>query len=188
VEHQAQGNDAAANDAYVFKALARPARVTNMEVADEMNVVLWIVQILLALVFLGAGGAKLVTPVPELAAQMPLPLPVPDFTLRLIGTLEVLGAVGLILPWLVRIRPILTPIAAACLALEMGVATIYTVIGMGIGPAMMPLVLGLVSAAVAIGRWHSVSDRDHALEHGKTAQLTTRGRSIAPREVAHPTR
>ncbi|HEY1295713.1 MAG TPA: DoxX family protein [Chloroflexota bacterium] len=143
-----------------------------------MNVVLWIVQILLALVFLGAGGSKLVTPVEQLMAQMPLPLPAPEFTLRLIGTLEVLGAIGLILPWLLRIRPMLTPIAAACLALEMVVATAYTVIGMGFGPAMMPLVLALVSAAVAVGRWQSASDRDRAVERGASA-LTSRGRTMS---------
>jgi uncharacterized membrane protein YphA (DoxX/SURF4 family) len=159
-----------------------------MEVTDDMDVVLWIVQILLALVFLGAGGAKLVTPVPELVAQMALPLPAPDFTFRLIGTLEVLGAIGLILPWLVRIRPRLTPIAAACLSLEMVVATVYTIVGMGIGPAVMPLVLGLVSAAVAIGRWHGVADRERRVEHGMAEQPSTGARSTAHRESAHPTR
>jgi hypothetical protein len=134
-----------------------------------MNVVLWIVQILVALTFLGAGGAKLVTPIPVLAAQMPLPLPIPEVTLRLIGTLEVLGAIGLTLPWLTRIQPSLTPIAGACLALEMVVATVYTIIGAGIGPAILPLVLGLCSAAVAIGRWHAVAERDRTAAHAPYA-------------------
>jgi uncharacterized membrane protein YphA (DoxX/SURF4 family) len=159
-----------------------------MEVSDNMNVVLWIVQILLALVFLGAGGSKLLTPVPELVSQMPLPLPAPYFTFRLIGTLEVLGATGLILPWLTRIGSGLTPIAAACLALEMLVATVYTVIGAGIGAAMMPLVLGLASAVVFIGRRHVIRDRDRAPEHGKSGQPSTRGRETAHRESVQPSR
>src|SRR5438067_13293228 len=71
---------------------------------------LWIVQVLLALVFLFAGGVKLVVPFEELAAGMPIALP--EWFVRFIGVAEVLGALGLILPGLVRIRPGLTPLAA----------------------------------------------------------------------------
>jgi len=72
-----------------------------------MTYALWIVQTLLALVFLFSGGLKLVTPIEELTAQML----VPGLFLRFISVCEMLGAVGLILPGLLRIRPDLTPLA-----------------------------------------------------------------------------
>ena len=82
-----------------------------------MNVALWIVQALLALLFLFAGGMKLVMPIEELTKQMPLALP--GWFIRFIGVVEVLGALGLILPWLTGIRPGLTPLAAAGLVILM---------------------------------------------------------------------
>ena len=63
-----------------------------------MNIALWIVQALLAALFLFAGGMKLVMPIEEMTKQMPLPLP--GWFLLFTGVVEVLGAVGLILPWL----------------------------------------------------------------------------------------
>jgi hypothetical protein len=75
-----------------------------------MNVALWILQVLLAALFLFAGGVKLVTPIEEMLKQMPLALP--GWFLRLTGVIEVLGAIGVIVPWLTGIRPGLTPLAA----------------------------------------------------------------------------
>ena len=120
-----------------------------------MTIALWTVQGLLALLFLSSGGSKLVLPVDDLTAQMPLALP--GLVLRFIGLVEVLGAIGLILPALVRIRPSLTPLAAAGLALEMIVATIVTVVGADVAMAALPLVVGLLSAFVAYGRWPASS-------------------------------
>jgi uncharacterized membrane protein YphA (DoxX/SURF4 family) len=116
-----------------------------------MTYALWTVQVLLALVFLFAGGVKLVTPFEEMAAQMPVPLP--ELFLRFIGVAEVLGALGLILPGLLRIRPGLTPLAAAGLVIIMIGATVLTLVG-GLGAmALIPLVVGLLAAFVAYGRW-----------------------------------
>lgn len=70
--------------------------------------VLWIVQALLALIFLFAGGVKLVLPLEVMTQQIPLP----GLFLRFIAVAEVLGAIGLILPELLRIRPGLTPLVA----------------------------------------------------------------------------
>jgi uncharacterized membrane protein YphA (DoxX/SURF4 family) len=151
-----------------------------------MNVVLWIVQIFLALMFAGAGGSKLVTPIAELSAQLPLPLPAEDITVRLIGALEVLGAIGLIFPWLLRILPRLTPIAATCLAIEMVVATVYTIVGTGFGPALMPFTLGLLSAGVAIGRWPAAAARDRSFKRAEDAQFPSGGPAPAHRESAEP--
>ena len=71
-----------------------------------MTYALWIVQVLLALLFLFAGATKLVLPIEELTAQMPMP----ELLLRFIGVVEVLGGLGLVLPGLLRIRPGLTAI------------------------------------------------------------------------------
>ena len=114
-----------------------------------MTYVLWIVQGLLALLFLFAGGMKLVLPIEELTAQMPLP----GLFVRFIGVAEVLGGLGLVLPGLLRIRPGLTPLAAAGLVIIMIGATVITAMMMDAALALMPLVVGLLAACVAYGRW-----------------------------------
>ena len=85
-----------------------------------MNIALWIVQILLAIVFLAAGVNKLMQPKEKLETQLGAWVDgVEEGHLKLIGTLEVLGALGLILPGLLGIMPILTPLAALGLAATM---------------------------------------------------------------------
>src|SRR2546429_7669316 len=84
------------------------------------NVALWIVQGLLATLFLFAGGAKLVLPLDQMAG----PVALPGWFLRFIGVAEGLGALGLVLPGLLRIRPGLTPPAATGLVIIMIGATI----------------------------------------------------------------
>ena len=120
-----------------------------------MNMALWIVQGLLALLFLFAGGVKLVLPVEEMTSQMPLP----GWFLRFIGVCEVLGAIGLTLPWLLRIRPGLTPLAAAGLVIIMIGATVLTLASGDIVMALIPLLVGILSAFVAYGRWRLAPDR-----------------------------
>jgi uncharacterized membrane protein YphA (DoxX/SURF4 family) len=116
-----------------------------------MNKALWIVQGLLAALFLFAGGMKLVLPIEEMLAQMPVPLP--GLFLQFIGVCEVLGAIGLILPGLLNIRPGLTPLAAAGLTVIMIGATVLTLAGGMVAPALIPLVVGLLLAFVAYARW-----------------------------------
>ena len=111
---------------------------------------LWIIQGLLALLFLFAGSMKLIVPIEMLTAQMPLPLP--GLFLQFIGVAEVAGAIGLILPGLLRIRPILTPLAACGLLIIMVGATVVTLAGGEVLPALLPLVMGLLCAFVAYGR------------------------------------
>jgi uncharacterized membrane protein YphA (DoxX/SURF4 family) len=114
-----------------------------------MNVALWIVQALLAAVFLFAGGMKLVMPVEEMTKQIALP----GLFLRFIAMCEVLGAFGLILPGLLRIRPGLTPLAAAGLVIIMIGATAVTLLIANVATALIPLLTGLSAAFVAYGRW-----------------------------------
>ncbi len=112
------------------------------------NGFLWTVQGLLAALFLFAGGMKLVLPIDALKG----PIPLPGSFMRFIGTAEVLGAIGLVLPWLTRIRPALTPLAAGGLVLIMSGATVLSAVGMGVGPALLPLVVGILAASVVYGR------------------------------------
>ena len=114
-----------------------------------MTYVLWIVQAVLALVFLLAGGMKIVTPLDVLYTQMPLPLP--GVFIRFIGVCEVLGALGLILPGLTRIRPQLTALAARGLVLIMVGAMMFTP-PTDLALGALPAVLGLLAAFVAYGR------------------------------------
>jgi hypothetical protein len=114
-----------------------------------MTYALWVVQGLLALLFLFTGGMKLVLPLEALQG----PVALPGLFLRCIGVAEVLGALGLILPGLLRIRPGLTPLAAAGLVIIMTGATVVTVAGGQLAPALLSVVVGLLAAFVAVGRW-----------------------------------
>lgn len=111
---------------------------------------LWTVQALLAFLFLFAGGMKLIVPVEVMMAQMPLKLS--GLFIHFIGVCEVAGALGLVLPALTRIRRELTLLAAWALAIEMVGAAVYTLLGGGGASALVPLVVGLLCAAVAYGR------------------------------------
>lgn len=126
--------------------------------------VLWTIQILLALLFIWAGGFKLVAPIEKLAG----PVALPGLFLRFIGLAELLGGLGLILPAALRIRPGLTPLAAAGLVVIMIGATVITLLG-GLGAmALMPLVTGLLAAFVAYGRWRlaPIRGRSDSLDSG----------------------
>ena len=122
-----------------------------------MNIALWIVQVLLAALFLFAGVFKLVTPMEEMMKQMPVALP--GWFVIFTGVAEILGGLGVILPWLTGIRLGLTPLAAAGLVIVMIGATAYTLIAGDIASALIPAVVGLLAAFVAYVRWHSAPPR-----------------------------
>ena len=103
-----------------------------MEDENGFGVVLWIVQGLLAVIFLlFAGGMKLILPIETATGPVALPGPF----LRFIGVAEVLGPIGLILPWLMRIRPGLRSLAASGLVIVMTGATVVTLLGGQVAPA-----------------------------------------------------
>jgi uncharacterized membrane protein YphA (DoxX/SURF4 family) len=110
-----------------------------------MTYSLWIVQGLLALIFLFTGGMKMVLPVEEMTKQIPLP----GLLLWFIGVAEVLGAIGLILPGLLRIRLGLAPLAAAGLVIIMIGTTVITLAGGDVAMSLVPLMVGLHTAFVA---------------------------------------
>src|SRR5256714_15112097 len=116
-----------------------------------MNILLWILQCLLALLFIFSGSMKFVMPVEEMTRQAPVVLP--GLFLHFIGVCEILGGLGLILPALLRIKPGLTPIAATGLAIITLGATVITIKGGVIAMAVFPFVVCLLSLFVAYGRW-----------------------------------
>lgn len=119
-----------------------------------MNVIFWIFQVLLALLFLFAGGTKLVMPI-EVLTQMGSPNQVvlPGWFIRFIGVCEVLGALGLVLPGLLRNREYLTSLAALGLSIIMVGAVVVTIIGDGVQLAIGPFVVLLLLLLIAYARW-----------------------------------
>lgn len=113
-----------------------------------MNVVLWVVQGFLAFAFGAAGAFKLVTPRKTLILKkLGWAADFSDSQVKLIGLAEVLGAIGLVVPWATGILPVLTPLAALCLAVIMGGAVAVHVRRKE--TPVPPLVLGILSAALA---------------------------------------
>ena len=115
-----------------------------------MKVVLWILQVVLAVAFLAAGAMKLTQPLAELAVSLPWTADVPGALVRFIGVAEVLGGLGLVLPAATRILPRLTPIAAAALAIDMVLATLFHLVR---GEAMMAPITLLLVALLAFVAW-----------------------------------
>lgn len=120
-----------------------------------MNILLWILQVLLAMLFLFAGGMKLVLPMNVLAAQSSQPgqIAFPALFLKFIGLCELLGGLGLILPGVFKRNQQLIPLAALGLLILMIGAVVVTFIPGGLKVAIMPLVVALLLAFVAYGRW-----------------------------------
>jgi len=114
----------------------------------KRNALLWTVQVLLAALFLFAGGFKLIVPIEALT----MPVPLSGAFLRFIGVAEVLGAIGLILPGVLKIHEELTPLAASGLVVIMVGATAITGMAGAVAPALMPFIVGVLSASVAVAR------------------------------------
>ncbi|MFC0544049.1 DoxX family protein [Kutzneria chonburiensis] len=120
-----------------------------------MNIALWVVQVLLALVYLAAGGMKVVRPRADLVAsgRFDWMKDTSDAGVKAVGAVEVLGALGLILPQLTGIAPILTPIAAIGLVIvQIGAIRVHLTRG-----ERQPLpangILLLLATFVAVGRF-----------------------------------
>lgn len=114
-----------------------------------MNIALWVVQILLALLFMFSGVSKFLMPADEMTKNMP-----PFLSLGFIyfiAVCEILGGIGLVVPWVTKIRPGLTPLAAFLLFIIMIGATVITAMGQA-ALAIIPAVVGLLCAFVAWGR------------------------------------
>ncbi len=118
-----------------------------------MNIVLWVVQILLALAFLMAGGMKVSQPIEKLGKAMSWTAHASVGSVRLVGVLEILGALGLILPAVTGILPWLTPVAAIGLVLTMIGAAIVHIRLKEFAGLGAPLVLFLLALFIVYGRF-----------------------------------
>ena len=118
------------------------------------NRVLWPLQILLAALYIFAGGFKILAAPDQMRASPADPIPSPGMVafLRMIGGFEVVGALGLILPGLVGTRRHLTSVAALCLAIIMAGAVAVSFAQMGVTAAIMPFVAGVLDLIVMRGR------------------------------------
>ena len=118
-----------------------------------MNIALWIIQVLLALTFLGSGITKLARPRLALVGQLPYVADFSDAQVKGIGTLEVLAAIGLIVPPLVHVGTFLTPLAAVGLILLMGGAIATHIRRREPQMVAVNVVLLILAAVVAIARF-----------------------------------
>ena len=119
-----------------------------------METALWIAQVLLAAIFLATGLTKLTQPRAQMAAgPMGWAADVSDVEFRAVGLLEVLGALGLVLPGALGIAPLLTPLTAVGLALTM-IGAIATHVRMGETDRLaVPIVLLVLTLFVAVERF-----------------------------------
>jgi uncharacterized membrane protein YphA (DoxX/SURF4 family) len=123
-----------------------------LEGENQMNIVLWIVQILLAAMFLMAGYSKAFQPIDALGQMLPWTLDLPLTLVRFIGVSELLAGIGLVAPALTGIKPRLTILAAAGLILVMVSAIIFHLSRAEYGYTVFNLVLLALAAFVAYGR------------------------------------
>lgn len=123
---------------------------------SKMNIALWILQALLALLFLNAGFLKTFKPIQEIAPTIFWAPLLPEPLVRFIGISELLGAIGLILPAALKIRPQLTTMAGAGLTLVMLMANIYHISRGELFVLPMTGILLLLLAFITFGRWKLV--------------------------------
>jgi uncharacterized membrane protein len=128
-----------------------------MKATSRRHTVLWIVQGLLAVMFLLAGVPKLVMSAEQMKAPGPIQLPVAF--IRFIGVCEMLGAIGMIVPGLTGIKPGLTPLGAAGLVIIMIGATVVNLVDGPAPAAIITAILGALAAYVVYGRWMRPVDR-----------------------------
>ena len=119
-----------------------------------MNIVLWILQILVGLLFMFSGTMKFVMSAEQMNQGSPVALPI--WFIHFIGVCEILGGIGLIVPWLTGIKRGLTPLAASLLIVIMIGATVIGWMG-SIGMAILPFVVGLLLLIIAWGRWRALT-------------------------------
>ncbi len=131
----------------------RDTTVPNFQEEESMNIALWVIQGLAAALFLMVGGMKVSQPIEKLSGNMGWVKAFKPIQVRLIGTAEILGALGLILPGATGILPILTPIAAAALVVLM-LGAVYTHIRLKeMDKLVVPLLPLILALLVAIGRF-----------------------------------
>jgi uncharacterized membrane protein len=118
-----------------------------------MDIALWITSGLLAVAYVGAGITKSTQPKAKLDASLPWAQDYSAGTVRLIGIAELLGGLGLVLPWLTGIAPVLTPLAATGLVVVQALAIAVHVRRKESKVIPMNAVLLLLALFVAVARF-----------------------------------
>jgi uncharacterized membrane protein YphA (DoxX/SURF4 family) len=127
--------------------------MTTRNPSKTLNTALWAAQIFLAVVFFITGAGKLFLPMENLYALIPWTKDFNSLPVRLIGFSEIIGSLGLILPSLLRIKPLLTPLAATGIAVVMLLAIFFN-ISMGETSVLgINIILFLIAIFVAWGRF-----------------------------------
>lgn len=121
--------------------------------SKALNISLWAAQILLAAMFLMSGVMKSTQPIEQLSAMMPWTADAPLALVRFIGISQLLGAIGLILPSLLRIKPQLTPLAALGLVIIMLLAAILHIAKGEFSAIGINIILGAVAGFITWGRY-----------------------------------
>ena len=124
-----------------------------------MNILLWVLQVLLALAFL-AHGLMFLFPPESIVDQMNASLP--RWFQLFLGVAEVLAAIGLTLPGVTRIMPWLVPLAAAGIMCVLGSATVYHLVRAEISSGIITFVMLAMATAVAYYRWRVLPIRPRA--------------------------
>lgn len=117
-----------------------------------LNIGLWVAQVILFGMFAMAGFMKISQSISDLSQMLPWASEVPALLVRLIGLSEILGALGLLLPSILRVKPNLTPLAAIGLTVVMLLALIFHVTRGEFEAIGMNLILGLIAVFIAWGR------------------------------------
>ncbi|HEV2237043.1 MAG TPA: DoxX family protein [Ktedonobacterales bacterium] len=117
-----------------------------------MNIVLWIVQGLLALLYLAIGAVKASQPIPRLSKRLPWVTALPPAQVRAIGVAEALGGIGIVLPLATGILPWLTPTAAGGLVIIQVAAAVFHTARGEYATLRGNIVLLILAAFVLFGR------------------------------------
>jgi uncharacterized membrane protein len=130
--------------------------MTNQKAPSKvLNIALWVIQVILAVSLL-MGTVMKFMPIEKVAPIMPWMGQLPKITVRLSGVIDLLGALGLILPALFHIKPILTPWAAIGILLLMICASVFHIARGEASVIGANIVFAIMAAFIAWGRFKKV--------------------------------
>lgn len=117
------------------------------------NIALWVAQVILAGMFLMAGTMKSSMSIQDLSLSLPWAKDLPLFVVRFIGVSEFLAGVGLLLPSILRIMPVLTPYAATGIVIIMTLASGFHIARGEFQGVVFNMSLASIALFIAYGRF-----------------------------------
>ncbi len=128
--------------------------MTSQQTSSKaIHITIWVAQVILAGSLIWAAWMKLFQSIEQLSAMWPWAGEVPDAFVKFTGIVDLLGAMGLILPSLLRIKPNLTPIAAICIIVLMICASVFHIVRGEVSNIGANIVFALIAAFIAWGRF-----------------------------------